>query len=39
MISLKNIIAQNIATSISDHVTQFLIIKDKAINVEENVEN
>ena len=36
MISLKKITAGNIAFSISDHVTQFLIIRNQTTNFENN---
>ena len=36
MISLKKITAGNITTSISDHLTQFLIIRDQTTNFDNN---
>ena len=36
MISLKKITAGNIAFSISDHLTQFLIIRNQTTNFENN---
>ena len=36
--STKKVVAGNITTSISDHLTQYLIIKDQATNFESNRE-